>query len=313
MSNSAGNKLRLPVLTGPTGAGKTALAYRLMDSLPNIELISADSRQIYKQMAIGTDKPTAEERAKYSMHLVDCVEPGDRYTAYDFVSDARRLIADILIRGKYPLICGGTGLYLKSLIEGIVELPEDDLHIRTELEELAVTRGPKFLYEQLEEIDPLEARKTHPNNIKRIIRALEIYRVTGKSKSEVLAEPLSETPPYDFEVLCYMPPREILYERINTRVDRMMETGLEQEARQLAAQGLKDMVEKVNVIGYHELFSHFDGEIPRETAVNLIKQNTRRFAKRQITWFKGMPYIAYFADSDTILNRLKTLYASINI
>ncbi len=313
MSNSAENKPRLPVLTGPTGAGKTALAYRLMDSLPDIELISADSRQIYKRMAIGTDKPTPEEREKYPMHLVDCVEPGERYTAYDFVTDARALISEILARGKRPLICGGTGLYLKSLIEGIVELPDDDLSIRNELEELAVTKGPKFLYEQLETIDPLEARKTHPNNIKRIIRALEIYRVTGKPKSEILAEPVSETRPYDFSVLCYMPSREVLYERINTRVDRMIEMGLENEARQLAAQGQKKAVENVNVIGYQEIFSHLDGEITRETAVNLIKQNTRRFAKRQITWFKGMSYIAYFDDPDTILRRLEKLYASIII
>jgi len=312
MSNSVANKPRIPVLTGPTGAGKSALAYRLMDIRPNIELISADSRQIYKYMAIGTDKPTAEEREKYTIHLVDCVEPGERYTAYDFVTDARSLIDQILKRGACPLVCGGTGLYLKSLIEGIVELPDHDLKIRAELEEIAVTKGPKYLYEELERIDPLEAGKIHPNNIKRIIRALEIYQLTGRTKSDVLATPTME-PSYHFDVLCYMPPREVLYERINARVNRMIEVGLQDEIENLTERGLKEAVEKVNVIGYNELYKYIDGEISRESAVNLIKQNSRRFAKRQVTWFKGMPYLAYFDAPDTIINQLKLICDGINI
>ncbi|UCD93744.1 MAG: tRNA (adenosine(37)-N6)-dimethylallyltransferase MiaA [Candidatus Zixiibacteriota bacterium] len=302
MENSGGNKPTIPVLTGPTGAGKTSVALKLLKKYPGLHVLSADSRQIYKHLSIGTDKPSAEFLEKYNFHLVDIVEPGERYTAFDFVSDSEKLLKELLQAGQLPLICGGTGLYVKSLVEGIVEIPEDDFSIRDRLEEEAVDKGPAYLYEKLRKIDPLEAKKTHPNNIKRIIRALEIYHLTGKAKSEIIASAAGGDTKYDFDVSCLMPPRDELYADINKRVDLMVKSGLLAEVEGLYELGLKDKVKEINIIGYNELFKYFDGEISLESAINLIQQNTRRFAKRQITWFKGMSKIRYFSSGADVFD-----------
>jgi len=304
MSNSSANKPLIPVLTGPTASGKTGVAVRLLEKYPDIPVISADSRQIYLHMSIGTDKPGVELLEKYDFQLVDFVEPGERYTAYDFVEDARRLIGKYSNENKTPLICGGTGLYIRSLVEGIVEIPDDDLKIRSRLEDDAVGKGPKYLFERLEKIDPLEAKKTHPHNIKRIIRALEIYELTGKSKSEMIAAESKKQDDYVYKIICLMPPREALYERINERVDEMIENGLLDEVENIIESGRRENVEKVNVIGYAELFKYFDNELSLDSAVNLIKQNSRRFAKRQITWFRGMDDIEYMDNADLALDRM---------
>ena len=305
-ANSDENKLRIPVLVGPTASGKTSTSFLLSDKFRNIEIISADSRQIYKYLNIGTDKPTPEEIAKYRIHLVDFVEPGERYTAFDFVEDASGLIRDCFERGKTPMICGGTGLYVKSLVEGIAEIPEDDLAIRERLEEEAITKGPQYLFEKLEKIDPLEAAKTHPHNIKRIIRALEIYEITGKSKSDLMVSSNDIGGDFDYDVVCLMPARETLYSRINERVDLMIESGLLKEIEGIIEKGLKDAVTGVNVIGYNELFRHIDNEMSLQEAVNLIKQNSRRFAKRQITWFRGMKKVTFYGTSEGVLSHFET-------
>ncbi len=309
MPSSAGNKKIIPVLTGPTGSGKTGVAIRLADQFPELDIISADSRQIYKYLNIGTDKPSADILDKYNFHLVDFVEPDERYTAFDFVSDSKRILNErVKSEGGPPLICGGTGLYIKSLVEGIVEIPDGDLTYRNELEDQAVSKGPKYLYEKLEKIDPIEATRIHPHNIKRIIRALEIYHLTGRPKSEVIEESTGGNDNFEYEIFCLMPDRENLYKRINERVDFMLEAGLLEEIKSIAERGLREAVSKVNVIGYNELFDYLDGRLDFEEAVNLIKQNSRRYAKRQITWFRGMENVKYFDSADVIYNKIFYFY-----
>ncbi len=288
MSNSGENKPVIPILTGPTGSGKSAAILPLLKKNPALEVISADSRQIYKHLDIGTDKPSPEERARFHYHLIDRVMPGERFTAFDFVREAELLIAEIVARGHTPLICGGTGLYIKALTEGIVEIPEDDFAIRSRLENEALEKGPKYLFERLQKIDPLETEKTHPHNLRRIIRALEIYEITGRSKSDLMAAEKAAGTLYDYDIVCLMPPRNLLYEQINNRVERMMKAGILKEVEDLRDLGLEEKVVAINVIGYKELFDYLNDRISLDGAVNLIKQNTRRFAKRQITWFRSM-------------------------
>ncbi|MEW5922608.1 MAG: tRNA (adenosine(37)-N6)-dimethylallyltransferase MiaA [Candidatus Zixiibacteriota bacterium] len=309
MSNSRESKPVIPIITGPTASGKTGVALRLLEQNPDIPIISADSRQIYKYLSIGTDKPEPALLKKYDFHLVDFVEPGDRYTAFDFADDARRLIAEALPENRLPLICGGTGLYIKALTEGIVEISDDDMNIRARLEEEAIEKGPKHLFERLEAVDPLEARKTHPHNIKRIIRALEIFELTGRSKSEIIAAGNKKYDDYFYKIYCLMPPREQLYSRINKRVDEMIDAGLIDEVENLVKSGRRKNVEKVNVIGYAELFRYFDNELSLDSAVNLIKQNTRRFAKRQITWFRGMANLHYLTEPDEAYGVLRMFFS----
>ncbi len=302
--NSEENKLTIPILTGPTASGKTSLALALAEIYPQIEIISADSRQIYGFLKIGTDKPSEEIMARCKFHLVDCVNPGERFTAFDFVEESRKILADILDRGKRPLICGGTGLYIRSLAEGIFEIPEEDFSIRDNLEEEIITRGPEFLYKRLQAIDPEEAAKVHPNNVKRLIRALEIYYQTGKPKSNLINQTQYEPDLYNYDIVCLMLPRDELYRRINARVDAMIKAGLPDEVKTIMEKGLKDVISKINVIGYNELFRYFEKEISLETAINLIKQNSRRYAKRQITWFKGMKNIQFFDSEDVLKDYL---------
>lgn len=306
--NSGGNKPIIPVLTGPTASGKTSTALALAEKYPQIEIISADSRQIYRHMSIGTDKPSADILSRFKFHLVDFVEPGERYTAFDFVDDSYKIIETLLEKDKLPLICGGTGLYIRSLVEGIVEIPEDDLSIRSRLEDETIEKGPKYLYERLLELDPVEAKRIHPNNIKKIIRALEIYYLTGKTKTELLEKGRSAEKGYIFEVNCLRPPRDKLYEKINVRVELMVKSGLMDEVEKLIKKGLKEEVKGINVIGYNELFRYFEDEISLETAINLIKQNTRRFAKRQITWFNGMKNVEFYKSPGEILAHLNRFW-----
>ncbi len=307
MSNSDESKPIIPVLTGPTGSGKSAVIDRLLEEIPDLHIISADSRQIYKHLNIGTDKPTPSQLRMYNYYMVDLVMPGERYTAFDFVEKTKALIQTLFSANHLPIICGGTGLYIKSLVEGIVDLPEDDLTIRRDLENEAISRGPKYLYEKLQEVDPVEASQIHPNNIRKVIRALEICYLTGRPKSKILAEGKSE-PSNRYDIVCLIPPREKLYENINLRVDRMMKDGLLGEVESLHNMGLAERIRRINVIGYNELLRYIDDQISLSTAVNLIKQNSRRFAKRQITWFRGMNYVKILDSLDSAHQYLRKFW-----
>lgn len=311
MPSSSESKPIIPVLTGPTGAGKTSVVLRLLEVYPDIDVISADSRQIYRHLDIGTDKPSKKILEKFTFHLVDCIEPGERYTAFDFAADSERILDDLSLRGRFALICGGTGLYIKSLVEGIVEISEEDFSIRNRLEEEAIEKGSQYLYDRLVEIDPLEARKIHPHNTKRIVRALEIYHITGKSKSELIASAGRKNGRCNYEIVCLLPPRDELYEGINSRVDLMVKSGLLGEVEHLCRLGLREKVEEIEVIGYSELFKYIDGELTLGAAIDLIKQNSRRFAKRQITWFKGMTNVKYKPSSDAAYEHILALVSAL--
>jgi tRNA dimethylallyltransferase len=279
------NEKTVPIICGPTGSGKTAAAMDLAREFP-LEIISADSRQIIKYLDIGTAKPTAAEQETVKFHLIDIIEPGKRYSAYQFIDDASRAIESVIAIGRIPVVVGGTGLYLRALTEGVVEIAEDDTSIRKRLEEEMATLGQDKMYEKLKEIDPDEAGRIHPHNQVRLIRALEIYYLTGKPKSEIAASGPYRKSEHTFKYFCLTPPREALYSQINERVDQMLSAGLVQEVQTLVSRGLKKRLQVANVIGYSEIIDHLDGNLSLDATVSSIKQSSRRYAKRQLTWFR---------------------------
>lgn len=275
----------IPIICGPTGSGKTAVAVELARQF-KIEIISADSRQIIRHLDIGTAKPTIAEREMVDFHLIDIIEPGQRYSAVRFIGDAGRAIEQILSRNSLPVIVGGTGLYLRALTEGVIEIESDDYHIREKLEADWEKDGPEVMYDRLERIDPLEAAKIHKNNRPRIIRALEMFELTGKSKSELIEKGTYKKSKHDFKYFSLIPQRAELYETINNRTDEMMTGGWLDEVKRLIEEGRQEEITRANVIGYKELLAYLDKSIELDEAISLIKQNSRRYAKRQITWFR---------------------------
>lgn len=269
------------VICGPTASGKTKLGIDLANRI-NGEIISSDSMQIYKDMDIGTAKPTIEERAAAVHHLVDFVSPDQRYSVADFKKDATEKIKDILSRGKTPIIVGGTGLYVNSLIYNIeFKEQETDLNYREELEKLDIEK----LYEMAMKIDEEACKKISEKDRKRIIRILEIYHTTGKTKTELEAESRKKVE-YDYRIFVLNWDREELYERINYRVDLMMEAGLIDEVKSLLEK-YQDFPTALQGLGYKEVKEYLDGILTKEEMIEKIKQETRRYAKRQLTWFRA--------------------------
>ncbi len=291
----------IPVICGPTASGKTSAAGLLAQSYP-IEVISADSRQMIRCLDVGTAKPTQAERQKIRFHLIDIIEPGERYTAFQFIEDAEEAIAQTLARSRIPIVVGGTGLYLRALIDGIVEIADDDLQVRQRLENEMHTLGPEAMYERLSEIDPVEAAKLHPNNRVRVIRALEIYYVAGRPKTELAEMGATRRSVHHFSCFCLVPERQQLYRAADRRVDLMLKQGFVHEVRRLVENGLSNQLRRANVIGYNEMLDHLDGRLSLDEAVCLIKQNTRRYAKRQITWLRHQLSSApVFRDPDGLV------------
>lgn len=278
--NIKNEKPKIVVICGPTASGKTALGIQVAQQA-NGEIISSDSMQIYKDMDIGTAKPTEEERAQAVHHLVDFVSPDERYSVADFKKDATEKIEDILSRGKLPIIVGGTGLYVNSLIHNI-EYKEEitDMEYRNELEKVDL----ETLYKQAMEIDPEAAARVSQNDRKRITRILEIYHTTGKTKTQMEAESRQEVK-YDYKIFVLTPERDKLYERINLRVDLMMQAGLVDEVRELLKK-YKEFPTAMQGLGYKEVKEYLDGEITEEEMIEKIKQESRHYAKRQLTWFR---------------------------
>ena len=274
------------VIAGPTATGKTALSVRLAQEL-NGEIVSADSIQIYKKLNIGSAKPTDDERQGIPHHLMDFLEPDGVYSVADYVKDAKEKIADIISRNKLPIIVGGTGLYISSLVDN-VEFSESEANedirrrLNQELEEL----GKCAMHERLKEIDPVSAESIHPNNTKRVIRALEIFETTGKTRTEHEKESKTNKSPYDFCLIGLACDRELLYERINLRVDIMNEQGLFDEVEKLLAEGVPCDAQSMQGIGYKEAVMAINNEITKEESIELIKKNSRNYAKRQLTWFR---------------------------
>ena len=269
------------VICGPTASGKTKLGIDLANRI-NGEIISSDSMQIYKDMDIGTAKPTIEERAAAVHHLVDFVSPDQRYSVADFKKDATEKIKDILSRGKTPIIVGGTGLYVNSLIYNIeFKEQETDLNYREELEKLDIEK----LYEMAMKIDEEACKKISEKDRKRIIRILEIYHTTGKTKTELEAESRKKVE-YDYRIFVLNWDREELYERINYRVDLMMEAGLIDEVKSLLEK-YQDFPTALQGLGYKEVKEYLDGKLTKQEMIDKIKQESRRYAKRQLTWFRA--------------------------
>ena len=280
------DKPKVIVICGPTASGKTSLGIKLTNRI-NGEIISCDSMQIYKDMDIGTAKPTLEERNAAKHYLVDFVSPDKRYSVADYKKDAEETIDKIISEGKTPIIVGGTGLYLNSLVYGI-EYPniETDLKYREELENRVLAEGLGKLYDEAAEIDLEAIKKISPNDKKRILRILEIYHATGKTKTEMEIESKKKGVKYDYRIFVLNMEREKLYDRINKRVDIMIENGLEEEVRKLIEKYTK-FPTAMQGLGYKEIIEYFDNKITRDEAIEKIKMESRRYAKRQITWFKS--------------------------
>lgn len=281
------NKPRIAAVVGPTASGKTALAIELAKRFDG-EVISCDSMQIYKGMDIGTAKPTPDETCGIPHHMIDIIEPSESFSAADYAPLATAAAEDIISRGKLPIFCGGTGLYLDSVLTANEYADvETDLTLRASLLEDVERDGALALWNKLNEVDPESAAATHPNNVKRVARALEIFLSSGITKTEWDKRSRESPPPFDATVIALDREREELYSRIDLRVDLMMKAGLEDEVRELIKSGrLPRNSTAAQAIGYKELISYFDGEYPIEDAISLIKQSSRRYAKRQLTWFR---------------------------
>ena len=287
------NRIKLPIVVGPTASGKSALALAIAEECGG-EIVSCDSMQIYKRMNIGTAKPTEEEMSRVRHHMIDIVEPWENFSCADYARLAGEAIDDIIARGKTPIICGGTGLYLDALLRGgLPEIADSDEVYRAELCALLEREGAERLHKMLEDVDPESAESIHMNNTKRVIRALEIYHTSGRKKSELDKENNRIDGKYEpLAVGLFYPDRSVLYERINKRVDIMISDGLLDEVRALEAEGVFERSKTASgAIGYKELLGYLHGEMSLEDAVENLKMATRRYAKRQCTWFFAKEYV----------------------
>lgn len=279
-------KQKLIVVAGPTASGKTRLAIDIAKSV-NGEIVNADSMQIYKYMNIGSAKPTLEEQSEAKHHLIDFLDPDEEFSVADYTDLAHKVIAEIASRGKVPIMCGGTGLYINSVVNDITfgEI-ETDYKLREELNELAKQHGSQYLLYILKEFDPVSAQRLHPGNLRRIVRAIEFYRTTGIPISEHQEMTKQKESRYEPLMLCVKWDREVLYDRINKRVDIMLNDGLLDEVKRLMEMGYTKELNSMKGIGYKEIIDYFEGNMSLEDTVNLIKQSSRRYAKRQLTWFR---------------------------
>lgn len=295
---------KIVAVVGPTASGKTSLAIELAKKLDG-EVVSCDSMQIYKHMDIGTAKPTADEQRAAVHHMIDIVEPSVRFSVAEFTQRARQCIDEVLSRGKVPVLAGGTGLYLDSIIENVV-FPDigEDPSFREEMAEKARESGNEAVHRLLAEKDPEAAEKIHPNNLRRVIRALEICHLTGKTFTQVNRESKRE-PVYDALIFGIDAEREVLYERINRRVDKMVDEGLTEEVRKLMEMGIGRDTTAMQAIGYKELADFFDGRLTFDEAIEKIKMESRRYAKRQLTWFRRNSEIVWVKpDEDEFFEKI---------
>ena len=289
------------VICGPTASGKTALSIELAKRI-NGEIISADSMQIYKDMDIGTAKPTAEEMGDIKHYLIDCISPDVRYSVADFKKDAINAIEEIVSKGKRPIVVGGTGLYIDSLIYGIdYNEVKTDLNYRDYLEKVIEEKGLDHLYNKACEIDPEAMNKISKNDKKRICRVLEIYKSTGKTKTQLEIESRQKESKYEFDVFAINMERSVLYERINKRVDIMINNGLIDEVKNLIGK-YDEIPTAMQGLGYKEVVQYFDGIYSKEEMIDKIKMESRRYAKRQITWFKRNKSI-HWLDATNGINK----------
>ena len=299
-------KIKILAIVGPTASGKTAVVVRLAERLSG-EVVSCDSMQVYRRMNIGTAKPTEDEMQGIVHHLIDVVEPDAPFSCAEYVTMAGEAVKEIDSRGKLPILCGGTGLYLDRFLCGEMEETPADEDLRASLFAFAEREGAEALHARLRAVDAESADAIHPNNVKRVVRALEIYEQTGIPKSEFDRRSQVGESPYEAVVIgLRYPNREVLYERINRRVDMMLADGLLEETKQLLDEGVFDVnLTAAQAIGYKELLGYLRGEESLTEAAENLKTATRRYAKRQLTWFTAKPYVEWIdMERDTKLRSL---------
>ena len=283
---------RVIIIVGPTCSGKTILGIKLAELL-DTEIISADSRQFYKKLNIGTAKPSTNELLKVKHHFIDTLDPDDEYNVSIYSEEAEKIMQGLLSENKIPIVVGGSGLYIKSLIDGIVETADKDEEYRDKLFNLISTEGIEKLYEMLQKVDPESASKMLPQNWKRVMRALEVIHITGKPIWEHHKQQKKKNK-YKFYQYGLNWKREMLYENIDKRVNQMISKGLVEEVEKLLDEGYSDKLNSLNTVGYKEIISFLKNEITMDRAIEMIKRNTRRYAKRQLTWFRKDKRIQWF-------------------
>ncbi len=295
---------KIAVICGATATGKTGLAVDLALKL-NTEIISADSQLIYKGLNIGTAKPTESEMRNVKHHMIDVIEPDENFSVGDYEERAAPILTNLLDRGKVPVICGGTGFYINSLLFdlGYGNTAADE-SIRGKYAEFLDKNGKDALFDKLKEVDPETAEKLHPNDVKRVVRALEIYEVSGKKKSQQCDKMISK---FDYIAVAIDYPREELYERINKRVNEMFDLGLIEEVNGLLARGIDKNCQSMQAIGYKEVLEGLENKDNHSTMRDTIKKNTRHYAKRQITFFKKFPNIVWMKPEKATADRILEL------
>lgn len=303
-------KKPLIIITGPTAVGKTQISIKLAKAI-NAEIISADSMQVYRHMDIGTAKINKEQMNGVKHYLIDILDPQEEFNVVNFKTYAKAAIKDIYNKGKLPIIVGGTGFYIQALLYDIdFKKSKEDPIYRQKLEALAKEKGNNYLHSKLEEVDSEAATKIHPNNIKKVIRALEYYKETGERISEHNKEQEKKESPYNFSYIVLTDEREHLYERINLRVDQMIEKGLVGEVKELLSKGCKKDMVSMQGLGYKEIIAFIEGETNLEESIYRLKRDTRHFAKRQLTWFKREKEVTWIDksklhyDNELILNKI---------
>lgn len=309
MNNQPNNKMNkrpLIILTGPTAVGKTALSIKLAKAV-NGQMISADSMQVYRHMDIGTAKIKPEEMQGIPHYLIDVLEPEEDFNVVRFQHMAKEALAKIYAEGGIPIVVGGTGFYIQALLYDIdFEKNDEDTTYRQELQQLAEAKGAEYLHEMLKQVDPESAQTIHANNVKRVIRALEFHHQTGLPISAHNEEQRQKESPYHFLYFVLNDDRQMLYDRIDKRIDIMLEQGLVDEVKELVASGCKRDMVSMQGLGYKEILNYLEGNCTLEEAVYILKRDTRHFAKRQLTWFKREREVIWlnrpdFQDDDAIL------------
>ncbi len=301
----------LRVLTGPTACDKTEIGFTVAQNIKG-EIISADSMLFYRGMDIGTAKPPPAMRERVPHHFIDIIDPWESYSVGKYVDAVETLINDAGSKERKFLIVGGSPLYIKGLVDGIFNGPEADWNIRRELEKLAEEKGNQHVHDILQKVDPVKAEELHPNNLRRIIRAIEVYRITGKPVTMLQEEYRLARKQYQFKIMCISREREDIYRRINDRVETMFDKGLIDEVRSLLENpgGLSKQARQA--LGYKEVIQYLDGKLTLDGAIEMVKLNTRRFAKRQMTWFRGFPEMEWLeaeehAGPESIAEKIITL------
>ena len=285
------------VIVGPTYSGKTKVGISLAQKLQS-EIISADSRQIYKKLTVGTAKPTQDELRTIKHHFIDFLEPDETYNISRFETDSLKVIDELISQGKIPIVVGGSGLYIKALTEGIFNSVDSDDEYRAELKELREKFGNEYLYGELKKVDPQSVAGMLPQNWKRVMRALEVFHLTGEPIWK-FQENYERKTDYNFILFGLNWDRNILYANIERRVDEMIENGLVNEVKNILSLGYSKNINSLNTVGYKEIISYLDNEITLERAIELIKRNTRRYAKRQMTWFRKTENIKWLTCDES--------------